>query len=94
VRIGDRAVVIFHHDEGWFAVADSCPHAGMPLGGGDLRGCVLTCPFHGYAYNIKTGANLDFPDMEPPVATYAVKIEGGDVMVDMSGPSNAAAMDG
>ncbi len=83
VRLGNRAVVIFHTEKGWHAIADACPHAGMPLAGGDLRGCILTCPFHGYTYHIETGRNIDFPDIEPPVPTFAVKVEDGCVWVEM-----------
>jgi len=93
VRLGDRAVVIVREADNWYAFADSCPHAGMPLAGGDLRGCVLTCPFHGYTYNIKTGANIDFPDMEPPVPIYAVRVDDDKVMVDMERPTNAEQLE-
>ena len=52
----------------------------MPLGEGDLTGKVLTCPFHGYAYNIETGKNVDFPDTEQPVHTIPIRVTEAGVM--------------
>ncbi len=69
----DTRLVVFNLDGQLLVVSNICPHAGQPLGEGERRGLVLTCPYHGYAYNIKTGANIDFPYDEPPVPTYAVR---------------------
>lgn len=83
----DKVPIVVMRVEGdWFAVRNSCPHAGLPLGEGDLRGHVLTCPFHGYAYNIKNGRNIDWPEDEMPVKTYPVRVEGGVVQVEMPEP--------
>jgi len=75
------------------AVANVCPHAGLPIGEGDLHGRVLICPFHGYAYDIHTGRNIDFPHEEPGVRTYPVKIEQGCVWVDLEADVRAEAME-
>ena len=64
-----------------YAIENSCPHAGRPLGGGERAGLILTCPYHGYTYNIKTGKNIDAPDEEEPVKTYPVRIESGQVSI-------------
>lgn len=64
-----------------YAIANQCPHAGRPLEEGEVQGVVITCPYHGYAYNLKNGKNLDHPEFEPPVPTYPVRIEGGKVQV-------------
>lgn len=42
--------------EGVFALDGACPHAGGPLGDGTLDGHTLTCPYHGWAFDITTGA--------------------------------------
>ncbi|MEQ1505076.1 MAG: Rieske 2Fe-2S domain-containing protein, partial [Myxococcota bacterium] len=34
------------------------PHAGGPLGEGQLDGCTLTCPWHGWSYDLETGKSL------------------------------------
>ena len=46
-------IVVFNVDGELLSIANVCPHAALPLGHGELRGLVLTCPFHGNAYNIR-----------------------------------------
>lgn len=75
-----RRVVVFNLDGKLHAVASACPHAGRPLDEGELRGRVLTCPFHGYAYNITNGVNIDYPDIEPPVPTFAARFNEDGVL--------------
>lgn len=64
------------------AAVNICPHAGLPLGEGDLDGKVLTCPFHGYAFNVETGQNIDMAD-DLPLTTFPVKVEAGRVLVEV-----------
>lgn len=79
--VAGKALVVLNVDGTPYAIANQCPHAGRPLEDGEVQGVVITCPFHGYAYNLKNGNNLDYPDIEPPVPTYPVRIEGGKVQV-------------
>jgi nitrite reductase/ring-hydroxylating ferredoxin subunit len=58
-----------------------CPHQGGPLGQGEVNGKSLTCPWHAWEYNCETGEN-DF-DPTVKVATYPVKVEGGDIFIDL-----------
>ena len=54
-----------------------CPHQGGPLGRGVLQGCIVTCPWHGWQFNVMTGACVNNPSGK--VAVYQVKVDGGDV---------------
>jgi nitrite reductase/ring-hydroxylating ferredoxin subunit len=54
----------------------------MPLGEGELAGKIITCPFHGYAFDITTGRNVDFPD-DAPATRLPVRREGDRIMVDL-----------
>ena len=58
-----------------------CPHAGGPLGQGALHGTTLVCPWHAWEYDCRTGAN-DI-DQDVKVETFPVKIEGGDILIDL-----------
>ncbi|XAL98536.1 Rieske (2Fe-2S) protein [Phycisphaeraceae bacterium D3-23] len=80
--VNGRAVVVFNLDGTLHAIANTCPHAGRPLEVGELRGKVITCPFHGYAFNIATGVNIDFPDIEPPVPAFAARFKDGKLEID------------
>ena len=50
----ESPVVVFNIAGDLHCLADVCPHAGLPLGGGERRGMALTCPYHGYTYHIQT----------------------------------------
>ncbi len=57
------------------AVSGSCPHAQGPLADGSLDGAVLTCPFHGWGFDVRTGHCLVDPTNPVPVFK-AVEREG------------------
>jgi 3-phenylpropionate/trans-cinnamate dioxygenase ferredoxin component len=65
-----------------YACADTCSHRGGPLGEGKLTGAKLTCPWHGWRYDVRTGQCL-FPPRGAAVATYPVRVEGDEVWVDV-----------
>jgi nitrite reductase/ring-hydroxylating ferredoxin subunit len=81
VDVGGTAIAVFHRPEGWFAIANTCTHRGGPLGEGEVDGFVVTCPWHGGQYDIRTGALVSPP---PPrgVSAYDVAVEGDAVMVE------------
>lgn len=57
----------------------TCPHAGGPLGDGDLEGDALVCPLHGWRFDLATGAC----DVDPSqvVAVHAAEVVDGVVCV-------------
>ena len=64
---------------GFYAVQPHCLHLGGPLGEGRLEGCVLTCPWHGWQYDVRTGQN-EF-DLAIQLRTYDVQVDDGEVRV-------------
>jgi nitrite reductase (NADH) small subunit len=58
-----------------------CPHAGGPLGQGNIDGDHLVCPWHAWEYDCRTGVN-DY-DENVKLAAFPVKIEGDDILVDV-----------
>ena len=58
----------------FYALNNTCPHAGGPLGEGTLLGEILECPWHGWRYNVRTGERPENPDFK--VTCYAVEVEG------------------
>jgi nitrite reductase/ring-hydroxylating ferredoxin subunit len=53
----DRIVALFNVDGEFYALDGVCAHQGGPLGKGVLDGCTVTCPWHGWQYDVRTGAN-------------------------------------
>jgi len=64
------------------ALGGDCPHHGGPLGEGALNGDLVTCPWHMWEFHSGTGACTFNESLKVP--TYAVKIENGDIMVDLA----------
>ncbi|MCI0566987.1 MAG: Rieske 2Fe-2S domain-containing protein [Acidobacteria bacterium] len=50
-----RVLALFNVEGDFFAVDNSCPHRGGPLGEGYLQGQVVTCPWHGWQFDVTTG---------------------------------------
>ncbi len=63
------------------AIGNTCPHAGGPLSEGALNGNMVTCPWHAWEYDCRTGQNDFDPDVKVPV--YAVRVDGDDILVDV-----------
>ena len=79
VRIGEDEIAIFNLGEGEFvAVDNACPHRGGPLGEGELEGCLLTCPWHAWQFDVRTGESATD---DSKVAVYESKVEGDRVFV-------------
>jgi nitrite reductase (NADH) small subunit len=54
--VSGRAIAIARVGEAVYALANECPHAGGPLGDGTLDGTSVTCPFHGWSFDVTNGA--------------------------------------
>ncbi len=68
------------------ALDNWCPHRRGPLGEGWIEGDAVVCPWHSWAFHAKTGI-AEYPPNEK-VAVFPLKIEGGDVLIDVEfGPS-------
>jgi nitrite reductase (NADH) small subunit len=79
VTVGDREVALFNCDGKFYAIDNVCPHQGGPLGEGELDGTVVTCPWHGWRFDVATGGSPVVPGAKVP--KYEVKVEGTDVLV-------------
>ena len=79
VRAGDDEIALAHCNGGIYAVQAHCLHLEGPLAEGHLEGCVLTCPWHGWQYDVRTGEN-EF-DLAIKLRTYDVQVEGGEIRV-------------
>jgi nitrite reductase/ring-hydroxylating ferredoxin subunit len=81
VQVGVLTLALFNVAGSFYAVDNSCPHRGGPLGDGKLDGAIVTCPWHGYRYDVRTGVHQLNPRLN--VACYPVTVEDGVVFVDV-----------
>ncbi len=63
------------------ATQGQCPHNEGPLHEGDVEGTVLTCPWHGWTFDLDSGECLE--DDSITLKRYPVRIEGDDILVDL-----------
>ena len=78
VEIGDRRIAVFRDGDLAWAVDAECPHAGNPLVEAELLGRTLVCVFHGWRFDLETGACLEGDE---PVGCYTAEIRDGTVWV-------------
>lgn len=60
----DRIIAVFNVDGRFYAIDGICPHAGGPLADGCLVGTVVTCPWHGWQFDVTTGKHQLTPRIE------------------------------
>jgi nitrite reductase (NADH) small subunit len=79
VDVEGQSIGVFHHKGVWYALCNSCLHRGGPVATGELDGDTLTCPWHGFQYNVTTGTLLADPSAH--LETYPVVVRDDVVFV-------------
>ena len=78
----DRIIALFNVDGQFHALDGICPHQGGPLGQGQLGGSIVTCPWHGFQFDVCTGQHQTSQRLTQP--GFPVKVEGDEVYVDLT----------
>jgi len=78
-ELNGKQVAVFNVGGQFHAIDNVCVHQGGPLAEGELDGCVVTCPWHGWTYDVTSGHSPDDPDS--CVQRFEVKVEAGEVLV-------------
>jgi NAD(P)H-dependent nitrite reductase small subunit len=82
VQVRNHAIAIFNHAGTLYAIENTCPHQGGPLGEGYLEeNGVISCPWHGWTFDLKTGVSP--LDRDVRVGCYPVAVEDGQIVVDL-----------
>lgn len=79
-QVDGRAIAISNVDGAFYAISNACIHRGGPLGQGDLAGKVVTCPWHGWQYDVTSGKVPSNPSVG--VSCFPVELRGDDIWVD------------
>jgi len=80
-HIEGKAVALANAGGTFYAINNTCLHRGGPLGQGTLEGKVVTCPWHGWQFDVTNGKLVQNP--QASVDCYPVEIRGEDVFVDV-----------
>ena len=77
---GDKLICVANVNGEIHAMENTCLHRGGPLGQGVIEAGKVICPWHGWAWDPKTG-QAGPPDAK--IAVYPLKIDGNDVLIEM-----------
>ncbi len=79
VRVRDVEIALFLRDDTVYAIENLCPHQHIPvLAEGELDGTVLTCPMHGWSFDIRTGKCVH---ASCRLRKFDVRIEDGQIYI-------------
>ena len=79
VLLGDHVIALFNVDGMFYAMDGVCLHRGGPVGEGDIEGTIVTCPWHGFQYDVTTGRNVFDPEVG--LETFDVRLSDGEVLI-------------
>jgi nitrite reductase/ring-hydroxylating ferredoxin subunit len=81
LQVGATRVALANVGGTFYAINGTCLHRGGPLGQGQLEGKTVTCPWHGWQFDVTTGkANMN---PNAGVACYPTEVRGDEVYVDV-----------
>ena len=78
VTAGHKGICLTHFEGKYYALENSCPHQGGPLGEGSIENNMLRCPWHGWDFQPCGGSAEGFEDGLP---SFDLKIEGDAIFV-------------
>jgi nitrite reductase (NADH) small subunit len=81
VQVAGQAIALANVGGTFYAISNTCLHRGGPLGQGQLEGKVVTCPWHGWQFDLTTGKAVQNPNAG--VACYASEVRGEEIYVNL-----------
>jgi nitrite reductase (NADH) small subunit len=80
--IEGKAIALAHVGGKVYAINNTCLHRGGPLGQGILEGKQVTCPWHGWQFDVTTGKSVQNPTAA--VDCYRTEVRGEDIFVEVN----------
>jgi nitrite reductase (NADH) small subunit len=82
INVSGREILVIRIRHDVFAAENECPHQGSPLTAAIVRDGYISCPRHGYRFNLRDGACPDHPGCTLKV--YPVQLSGDDILIDLA----------
>jgi nitrite reductase (NADH) small subunit len=82
VEMDGKEIAVFNVGGDFHAVGNMCTHRGGPLGEGNLRGKVVSCPWHGAQFDVTSGQVVS-PPASGDAPSYSSRVEDGGVWVEI-----------
>ena len=86
-----RRIALFNLDGTLYAIDNHCTHRDGPVGAGELHDAVITCPWHGWRFDVATGRCLEGG---ADLRCYPVHVEGNDVLIQVVATDGSDREDG
>jgi nitrite reductase/ring-hydroxylating ferredoxin subunit len=83
VTADGKDILVMNVDGGYYAMDDTCTHAGASLAEGKLEGTVVTCDWHGSKWDSKTGKLVAFPAKIKDLNSYKVVVESDNIFLEL-----------
>ena len=80
-QVNGKAIAVAHVGGAFYGISNTCLHQGGPLGAGPLEGNIVTCPWHGWEYDVTTGKIKLNATVGVPC--YRVEVRGDEIFVDV-----------
>lgn len=82
VTVKGKEVALFVVNGKVYCIDNTCPHAGGPLCEGELDNATITCPWHGWSFDVTTGSCVN-PAYGAGINSHKIEVKGDDVFVDV-----------
>ncbi len=83
VSTDGKDILVTNVDGNYYAMDDTCTHAGASLSEGSLDGSTVTCPWHGSTWDCKTGKMIMFGAQLNDLSSYKVTVESDEIFVEV-----------
>ena len=83
VTADGKDILVANIDGSYYAINDTCTHAGASLAEGSLDGTVVTCGWHGAKFDCKTGKLSEFPVKIKDLNSYKIVVESGNIFLEV-----------
>jgi len=81
VSVSGKEVLLVNIKGAVYACENECPHQGSPLNAAVVKDGTISCPRHGYRFNLSDGSCSDHPEFI--LRTYPVQLSGDDILIDL-----------
>lgn len=82
IQIAGQEILLVNLKGTIYAVENECPHQGAPMSGALLKDTYLSCPRHGYRFELKDGSCKEHPEYK--LKTWPVRVEDNEIIVELA----------
>ena len=89
IEVGDKEIALFNYKGNFYAIDNTCPHRGAPLGEGRIEEGILICPNHEWRFELKSGWCPQNPELSTEV--YPIKVHDEKIYIRLEKPKMEGA---